>query len=207
MSAPPASLYHPPNARLALRRHLLHPDGSVILGDEGEVPDILVISAALASSLVGGVAFFGTAALGVADAMGFAGGSSTSPMSVLAAGVLGSLAAGVLTLPPLYVVNALGRRHGGMIEVLASASVGPAVSGAWLLASTPLLALYGSTGAEAGIWLLLVLGLAGLALVNGLLAAVDRARRAGLRSPGAPAVAAHFLLTAWTALVLALHLA
>ncbi len=206
MSAPPISSTNPLIARLALRRHLLHPDGSVLFGDSGEVPDPLALSAALAASLVGGVAFFGTVALGASGPLG-SGGLVGSPLDALAAGLAGVLAAGVLTLPPLFVVNALGRRDGGMIEVLASASVGPAVAGAWLLASTPLLALYGSTGADGFIWWLLVLGLSGLALANGLLAAVDRARRAGQRSPGAPAVAAHFLLTAWTALVLALHLA
>jgi hypothetical protein len=200
MSAPSTSPYHPLQARLALRRHLLHPDGSALLGDAGEVPGALALAAALATSLLGGVAFFGAASLGSVGATG-------SPLDALSAGVVGALAAGVLTLPPLFVANALGRREGGVQEVLASASVGPAVAGAWLLASTPLLALYGSTASEGRLWGLLVLGLAGLALVNGMLAAVSRARRAGLRSPGAPAVAAHYLLTAWTALVLALHLA
>lgn len=185
-------------APLVLRRHLLRPDGSAMLPDDGSPVGARGLSVGLCVAMSGSLSFMANMALGL-------GAGPVEAVDALAATAAGCLLAGVLTLPPLVVVNALARREGGLSESLAAAMVGPSVGGAWLLAGAPLLALYASTGGEGPAMVLMLAGLFLVALVSGLRAAVHRVRAAGSRAPAALPVAIHFLLTVWTALVLALH--
>lgn len=196
----PSLSAHPLLARRALREHLRFPDGSALLGDHGQGAPPVVLGAALGLGLLGGGAFLlsGTLGTGVAPAR---------VAELFGATLTGGLVALVLTLPPLLVAHALRGASGPLSLAVAHAGVGPSVSGLWLLASTPLLALYATTGAVGLAWPLLVYGLVGVAIAHGLSATMRRASRSGGAGPGALMMGLHFLLTAWTALVLSIHLA
>ncbi len=196
----PSLAAHPLLARRALREHLRFPDGSALLGDRGQGAPPVVVAAALGLGLLGGGAFLLSGALGT-------GVAPTRAAELLGAALGGGLVALVLTLPPLLVAHTLRGASGSLSLAVAHAGIGPSVTGLWLLASTPLLALYATTGAVGLAWPLLVYGLIGAAIWHGLFATVRRASRSGGAGPGALVMGLHFLLTAWTALVLSIHLA
>lgn len=219
-SPSPVLALHPPPAPATapgagLRGHLACPDGSALVGDGGHAAEPVALAAALGAAVVGGgswlvAAVLGLLPLGLDPAGATAAGDAARGLGAALGGVL---LAGLLTLPPLVLLSTLGRREGSLHQVVAAATVGPAVCGAWLGATAPVVLLYAPTahGGEPGegvaTFLLLVLALGLLAFVQGGVAAVRRARRAGAASPGVAAVLVHYLLTTWTALVLTLHLA
>lgn len=200
MSSPTLVRDNPLLARLALRHHLLVPDGSALVSEEGHPGAPLALATALAASLVGGGAFQAATLVGLQDGLG-------APLRSLAPVLGGLLLSGLLTLPPLYLVSALGRRTGSLRQVAAGAAVGPAVAGAWLLASTPVVLLYAPTASDAPAAFGLLVGVLGLlSFLGGAVAAAQGARRAGAASAGVMVILAHYLLAAWTALVLTIHL-
>ncbi len=191
-------------ARAALRHHLRVPDGSALIDDEGRAAAPLEVALALMAALGGGLCFGAVIALGGGVGVGADGGALVrlAPALLAGAGI-----AGVLTLPPLYLVTALRGRSSTAAQMLASASIGPAVFGLWLGAAAPLLLLFSLAADAAFARSLLGLSLAAAGLAAGGIAVVRRSRRLGAGGPGVLVLLGHYLLTAWTALVLASHLA
>jgi len=129
-------------------------------------------------------------------------GGAGLPIGLLAAIPLTA----VLTLPPLYLISSLRGRVLPLRMLAAVGLAGPMIAGSALGASAPLLGLYAMTGELAVGFFLLLIALVGLAVVLGGIGARRNAARAGDADPGPILGTAHYLLTLWTAAVLALQL-
>ncbi|MCB9780893.1 MAG: hypothetical protein H6742_20155 [Alphaproteobacteria bacterium] len=190
--------HHPLAARVALRRHLLAPDGRALLADDG-VP---ASPAGLAASL--GVAFAGAAAFLLSAAVGLTRGEGLADVGPALVG--GALLAALLTFPPLVLVSALRGRQADVLQLAASAAVGPTVAGTTLAAMAPVVLVH-ALGAEPDFGLaLVVVMLFLLSLLAGAVATVKRSLATGASSAGPVAALVHYGLTLWTAGVLAVHL-
>lgn len=201
-SQAPAALSAPAAAaaagslQAAAAAFLARPDVVVPEGeDEGVAPVPLAVGAGL--GMAGAGAFFAVAFGGVGEV------GAGLPLHLVLAPPL----AATLTFPPLFLLTGLRGRAPRLLDLLAVSVAGPTVAGIALGASVPLLLLYRLTGELTWAFGLLVAWLMALAFGAGLRAAHANQRRAGESSPGVLVVLAHYLLTLWTALVVALHLA
>lgn len=184
------------HALAALRDSLSHPDAVVPL--DGAVSPVAVAVATTGGLLGTGcfLALFGT---GLASVGGSTGGTWWTVLPV-------PLAVGALSLPPLYLVTVLQGRVPDLLRLCAVASSGPTVAGAWLGALSPLLALFLFTGEIDPAFVLLgAVGMV-LAAVKGAVASWCNTLRAGRGVPTGGAMLIHYGFTAWTAVVISLHL-
>ena len=172
-------------------RYLAQPD---LVVPEGARVRPVSLAVAVAAGMAGAGAFFWVA-FGGLDGVGV-------PVDMLLAPPL----AAALTFPPLFLLTGLRGRSARLLDLLAVSVAGPTVAGTALGASVSLLLLYRLTGDLTWAFGVLVVGLMWLAFVAGLRAALANQRRAGPSSPGIPVVLGHYLLTLWTALVVAIHL-
>lgn len=196
LARPPSApaLVAPPRLQAVAAACLARPD--VVVPERARVDPVpLAVNAAL--GMAGAGAFFAVAFGGLGE------GGGGLPLHLLLAPPL----AAALTFPPLFLLTGLRGRAPRVLDLLAVSVAGPTVAGLALGASVPLVLLYRLTGELTWAFGLLVAGLLTLAFGAGLRGALANQRRAGESSPGIPVVLGHFLLTLWTALVVALHLA